>query len=224
MNFRRKRPFVTLKVASSLDGQLAHANGDSKWITGEAARNFGHFLRGTHDAILVGKNTILIDDPKLNIRHVRFQNKKNKVIVIDPTGEILLRPELQIFKTHSPENIFVVTDQLVTPTKLAHNIIIKEKLSGAINLNALLTQLYGSGICSILVEGGAQTISSFINQKEANRLYLFQASILIGSRTGKPWSEEVIIKSMQDRIVLDSTRYKRIGKDLVMTARFPNLR
>lgn len=220
MNFRQKRPFITLKVASSLDGQLAHANGESQWITSEASRKFAHYLRATHDAVLVGKNTILIDNPKLNIRHKKFPKKIGKIIVIDPKGQILKRPELQIFKFHQPKNILIVTNENLK-TDLATVILVKEKLNDAININTLLTQLFHSGIKSVLVEGGALTISSFIMQKEADRLYLFQAPVLIGSRTGKAWSEGVMINSMSEKLSLISSRFKRIGNDLVTTALFP---
>ena len=86
-NFRQKKVFVAVKIAQSLDGKIALLNGESKWITGPDSRQKVHELRAQYDAVLVGKNTILIDNPSLDIRHPKIQ-KENKVVVLDRSGEI----------------------------------------------------------------------------------------------------------------------------------------
>jgi diaminohydroxyphosphoribosylaminopyrimidine deaminase/5-amino-6-(5-phosphoribosylamino)uracil reductase len=217
MNFRRQLPFVSLKVASSLDGQMGLKNGESKWITGAEAREHGHYLRATHDAILVGKNTVLLDDPKLDVRHPRFPGKLNKLVILDTQGECLKNSKLQIFAHHKPENIFVVTGNVKTQTSLAQTISMNRNSSEF--LHQLLTKLWGSGVKSVLVEGGAQVLSSFISQEQAHRLYLFQASVLLGASSGKAWSEGVNIGSMSGRIPLKQPRTQGMGPDLLITGR-----
>src|SRR5690606_17887980 len=81
-NMREKKSFIALKIASSLDGQIALKSGESQWITGEKSRKFTHYLRAGYDAVLVGRNTMVVDDPMLNIRHPNFQGKSNKVVIL----------------------------------------------------------------------------------------------------------------------------------------------
>jgi diaminohydroxyphosphoribosylaminopyrimidine deaminase / 5-amino-6-(5-phosphoribosylamino)uracil reductase len=220
VNMTERRPFVSLKAASSLDGQLAHISGESKWITGERARRFAHYLRATHDAVLVGKNTVLKDNPHLNIRHPKFPNKKNKVVILDSNGEILRRPELNVFLSHDPENIVLVTSNVSSGTDLCTVAQLDQNKDNAAFLNVLLIKLWDLQIRSVLVEGGAETLSSFINNRSADRLYLFQAPVLIGSRTGKSWSEQVTIASMDQRIRLKNPKVRKVGTDLLVTGRF----
>jgi diaminohydroxyphosphoribosylaminopyrimidine deaminase/5-amino-6-(5-phosphoribosylamino)uracil reductase len=105
-NQRHNRLFVSLKVAASLDGKIALASGESKWITGAASREFAHWLRASHDATLIGVGTLLRDDPALDIRHPEIQ-KTNQVVVLDSQAQGLRRSdELKMIKTHRPENLF----------------------------------------------------------------------------------------------------------------------
>lgn len=212
-NFRQKRIFVSLKVAASLDGQLGLKSGESKWITSEKAREHAHYLRATHDVTLVGKNTILTDNPQLNIRHPHFHNKKNKILILDRKAEIISRSDLRIFHTHQAESIFIAADSSVNlQTKLAQ--VLPHK-----NLKELLTRLWDQGIRSILVEGGAQTISSFISNGLADRLYLFQAPLLLGAKSGKSWSEGVNISSMDEKIPLLNPKLTNLGVDWLITGK-----
>lgn len=199
-NFREKKPFVSLKVASSLDGHLAHKNGESKWITDEISREIAHVLRAAHDAILVGANTLRIDQPSLNIRHPKFPGKKIKVVVLDSSGELQKNfAGLSIAKHYAQEDVIFDSGK---------------------NLKDLLTKLWDLGIKSVLVEGGAQTISSFINEMAADRLYVFQAPMICGAKSGKSWSEQVNIASMSERIPLKDLQIVRLNADLLMTGRF----
>jgi diaminohydroxyphosphoribosylaminopyrimidine deaminase/5-amino-6-(5-phosphoribosylamino)uracil reductase len=213
VNFRERKIFVSVKVASSLDGQLAMKTGESKWITGEKARDYGHYLRGTHDAILAGKNTILMDNSQLNIRHPQFHDKKGKEILLDRKGETLNNADLRIFTTHSAENIIIaVEDNAKVHSKygkvLTHN-----------GLKDLLTKLWELGIRSILIEGGASVISSFLNQGLVNRLYLFQAPLLLGAKSGKAWSEQVMIESIDKKILMKNPKMTNLGVDWLITGR-----
>ncbi len=216
MNFRNHKPFVSLKVASSLDGQMALTNGKSQWITQEPARELGRYLRAIHDITVVGKKTLLQDNPRLDIRLTLFPNKRNKILILDSLGECLERTHLEIFKHHPPEDIFVA----VSEARYRHSplcqlpssqILVIPDLSpdfsskNMLNLNYLLNKLWSIGIKSVFVEGGGQTLSEFIAQKEAHRLYLFQAPILIGARHGLSWSCGVSINQLADRVYLRDT-------------------
>jgi diaminohydroxyphosphoribosylaminopyrimidine deaminase/5-amino-6-(5-phosphoribosylamino)uracil reductase len=227
MNFRHKRPFVSLKVASSLDGQMALKTGESKWITGEEARIHGRLLRATHDMTIVGKNTIMIDDPHLNIRHDDFPEKENKLLILDPAGETLSKPGLKIFEIHRPENLFIAVSEETFADEniqnsargLATLISVKLQPDWNYNLDQMLGKLWDLDIRSVLVEGGALALSSFISQGKAHRLYLFQAFLILGASTGKSWSEQVKIESMTERISLRNPKVKRFNQDLLITGR-----
>lgn len=192
-------PFVSLKVASSWDGQMGLKNGESKWITNETSRQIAHLLRASHDAILVGANTVRIDQPSLNIRHPAFENKKNKVIVLDSKGQLEKDfSNLSLSKIHSREDL--IFDQ-------------------GRDLKKLLTNLYSQGIKSILVEGGAQVLSSFLNEMAGDRLYLFQAPMICGAKGGKSWSEQVNITSMSQKMAITSPQHVGLEGDILMTGK-----
>lgn len=199
-NFKQELPFVSLKVASSWDGQMGLKNGESKWITDETSREIAHLLRASHDAILIGANTLRIDRPSLDVRHPAFKNKKIKVIVLDSKGELEKDfASLSIAKAHSKED--VIFDR------------------GG-DLKKLLTNLYSRGIKSVLVEGGAQVLSSFINEMAADRLYLFQAPMILGAKAGKSWSEQVNIPSMAQKMELTKPQFVGLESDTLLTGKF----
>lgn len=220
-NMRHQKTFVTLKAAVSLDGKIALKNGQSQWITGEEARLEAHYMRACHDALLVGVNTFLVDNPSLNIRHFLFPDKTNKVIVFDPSGRgIASLKSSKLYATHKPENIIWVLNAELknsffsTPKdennldrtnlyplqefkELGINLIFINKytctsnISNTLNLSELLQELWKLNIRSLLVEGGGATISSFINQKVGDRLTLFMAPILIGDISGVGWASSI---------------------------------
>jgi diaminohydroxyphosphoribosylaminopyrimidine deaminase/5-amino-6-(5-phosphoribosylamino)uracil reductase len=223
-NMRTQKPFVSVKVASSLDGIMVLKSGESKWITGESAREYSHFLRASHDGLLVGRNTIEQDDPSLNIRHPKFMDKENKVIILDPHAQLLEKlSEYSVTRSHKPENIFVVvrSDLPNKPASSPYNIVtVDYKKVEGFDFSQMLTQLWSSGIKSILVEGGAMTLSSFIKENLAQRLYLFQAPILLGHGFGRSWSENVTLHEMSDRIHIKNRQIFEFGGDILITGRF----
>jgi diaminohydroxyphosphoribosylaminopyrimidine deaminase/5-amino-6-(5-phosphoribosylamino)uracil reductase len=219
-NFRHKKVFVSAKVASSLDGQLALASGESKWITDETSRKIAHVLRAGHDAMLVGSNTISTDDPSLNIRSEHFPNLKKKLIILDSDAFVLSRAEqLQLSKVHKPEDVyFVISDQISNPPNAWGAQIIRLPSKGlGLDLNVLLTKLWDLGLRSILIEGGAHVLSSFITEKAIQRLYLFQAPIILGAKGSKGWTEQVSIETMSHRMALRNRQFIPLEKDLLIT-------
>jgi len=221
-NFEHKKVFVSLKAASSLDGQLALQSGESKWISSEESRDIGHLLRAAHDAILVGAKTMEIDNPSLNIRSCHFPERKNKVVVFDPQGKILAKADqMKLAEVHCPlEVIFVVSDRLAEPVNPWGAQVLSSPLnSTGFDLNLVLTKLAGLGVHSLYVEGGAETLSSFILQKAAQRLYLFQAPMILGAKSGKSWSEQVTILNMSQRIEFKDQVFIPLSRDVFFSGR-----
>ncbi len=224
INFTEKRPFISLKVASSLDGQMGLATGESKWISGEASRQHAHYLRATHEAILIGQKTLEIDDPSLDIRHPDFVDKKNHVVVLLGSKYSHLRPrQMKILKTHeesfvhflefSPQGYFrlhLTSDGVLTRTSAKPEV----------NKNFTLIESQKPLFNSILVEGGAQVFSSFISGSLAHRLYLFQAPMVLGANGGKSWSQQVTIDSMANKITLRNSKVSLFGSDFLITGRW----
>jgi diaminohydroxyphosphoribosylaminopyrimidine deaminase/5-amino-6-(5-phosphoribosylamino)uracil reductase len=219
-HFRHRKTFVALKVATSLDGQMAHQSGESKWITGEEAREQGHFLRATYDAVLIGAGTFFKDDPRLDVRHPRFSSKANKVVILDATGDVLGRlAESNIFKTHKPNQIFLVTAEK-SENKLGVNIVpCSLQGPGQLNLNEALTRLFELRIGSILVEGGAAVISSFLVAGLAQRIYQFIAPQIIGAKSGLSYTSGYSTENLAQRIELLHPRAQLFGKDVMVTGR-----
>lgn len=225
-NFRKKKVFVALKMASSIDGQVALKSGESQWITGPQSREYVHYLRACYDAIVVGKGTIDFDNPSLNIRHPEIK-KDNKVVVIDGEGELLYRfDELKLSQVHAAENIFWCVaeeakervDKTLSKLKKTPQIVyVKTNVGGDLDLEALLAQLYSKGLRSVMVEGGAMTASMFISSGLANRLYMFQAPIIMGSGGARSWTETVRISEMKNKIHIKNPRYLTFGNDFMIT-------
>jgi len=216
-----KKTFVALKVATSLDGQLAHVTGESKWLTGAESRVHVHNLRAAYDAVLVGKETFQLDNPSLDIREGQFAGKKNKVIVLDAEGDGLENiTQAKIFKAHSAENIIWVVDKYLN-LKSPHVQVLhcESRQRGHINLDDLLAQLYNINIRSILVEGGARVISSFLQEKKIQRYYQFIAPIIIGAKQGLSYTSELSLPNLAAKYQLRYPRVRVFGDDVMYSGR-----
>ena len=238
-SFLNRKSFVSLKVASSLDGVVALKNGKSQWITGKPARNHVHFLRAIHSAVLIGVNTLLTDNSRLNIRVDPFKSKKNKVIILDPEGKSFsFLPKSRLLEVHSLEQIIVCCadnikkntlgiNQLPIPL-LSSSHLEKQEVSGdshlinkkkIFSLSPLLKVLYQEEkIQSVLVEGGAFCWSEFLRQKAAQKLYLYMAPKIIGK--GLRWSKDFTIQKLSESRILNSTTFQPIGDDFLIEGIF----
>jgi diaminohydroxyphosphoribosylaminopyrimidine deaminase/5-amino-6-(5-phosphoribosylamino)uracil reductase len=196
-------------------------NGQSQWITNEESRQHVHFLRACHDAVLVGRNTIEIDDPMLNIRHPDFPQKANKVVIFDSEGNLFSNLQSRkVASCHNAKDIFIVTKAGIKPPKSDYQHIECERVGEFMfDLKDLLKKLFQIGIGSVMVEGGSMTYKSFFLQKQAQRVIHFQAPILLGHENGLPWTQGLEIKSMNERIVLKDVRARFFKEDLMTTAR-----
>ena len=171
---RTGQPFVSAKYAMTLDGKIATATGESRWITGEAARRHAHRLRHMHDAILVGVNTVVHDDPQLTTRGVGDDARQPIRVVLDS-------------HLRTPRDARVLGDRTVIATTVGGEIEGAEVLmlpsdGERVALGPLLDELGRRGVISLLVEGGSETLASFLDQELINKLYAYIAPKLVGGR------------------------------------------
>ncbi|MEK7133816.1 MAG: bifunctional diaminohydroxyphosphoribosylaminopyrimidine deaminase/5-amino-6-(5-phosphoribosylamino)uracil reductase RibD [Patescibacteria group bacterium] len=179
---KNKRPFVTIKFAASLDGKVATRTGDSKWITNERARTYARRLRERSQAILVGINTVLKDDPHLGVR------KKGKK---DPL-RVILDSRLRIPLTAGvlrDNNILIVTTGRANAKKkrsLVKRGVALIEMKHAITIPDLMRELYTREIISVLVEGGGSVLGSFFDARCVDKVHCFYAPIIVGGSGAVP--------------------------------------
>ena len=172
----KKLPYVTLKVAQSIDGKIALNNFKSKWITSDISRDFVYNLRSKYDAILIGKNTVKIDNPVLTNHGLSKNNPKRYVI----DKRVELDSKLKIFTDKFKYNTFRLSSEKYRKEKYKNIIYFKEH-NGKIYLPDVLKFFYKNNISSVLVEGGANLFSEFIKYDLFDDIYFIIAPIIIGN-------------------------------------------
>jgi diaminohydroxyphosphoribosylaminopyrimidine deaminase/5-amino-6-(5-phosphoribosylamino)uracil reductase len=220
---RTRMPYVTLKAAVTLDGKLATATGDSRWVTGAPAREWVHRLRDHVDVILVGSNTVRQDDPKLTTRLPGGKGRDPVRVVVD--SRLSLKPTQTVFTQRSPAKTVLATLEDPSGRKARRfteqGVVVwqvREK-RGRVDLKALLTRIASEGLNHVLVEGGAEMYGSFLRDRLADELALFLAPKLIGSQ-GISWSGELGVKLMSQALQLKDATFEQLGEDLLLQARF----
>ena len=176
-----ERPLVTLKIAQSLDGRTASASGDSKWITGAEARAYGHLLRARHDAILVGIETALADDPELTCRIPGLEARSPMRVVLDT--RLRLNEWSKLAQTARDVPTLVFTAKAPGGPLVACGVEIvqvQRDARGRPDVTYVLKDLARRGITRLLVEGGASVHASFLDRGLADRLEVFGAGIVLG--------------------------------------------
>ena len=220
---REERPLVTLKLATTLDGRLATRTGQSQWITGPAARDRAHLLRATHDAVMVGSNTVLTDDPQLTCRLPGLDRLSPVRIVVD--GRLRV-----------PLTARVVAEARTVPTwfiTLRHGdaarreafigcgvelIEAPETRDHAIDMTEALRELGRRGLTRVLVEGGATLAAVLLRDGLVDRLAWFHAPMLIGG-DGIPAIEAFGIEALADAPRFERLATETIGEDVLETLR-----
>jgi len=167
------KPYYTVKTAQSLDGKIAASSGDSKWITSEASRTYVHYMRAVSDAVIVGVNTVIADDPELNVRLIKSDCDPFKV-VIDPKGRIPLECKLI---NNSRDKLIYVTESADAAEKLKGTDVIK---MGRIDLNVLSQELIKRDILNVMVEGGGKTSGAFFDAGLVDKVNIFIAPVILG--------------------------------------------
>ncbi len=205
------RPAVTLKLATSLDGRIATSSGESKWITGEAARVEGHRLRAAHDAVLVGSGTVLADDPELTARAEPAPAKQPLRIVADGRGRT--PPWAKMFKTLEKGPVALATlettnlDAAGWPSArgVQYWMIPPDPASGSLSLPDLLDAAARAGVGSILVEGGGEVAAGFVRAGLVDRIEWFRAPVLLGG------DGRACVAAMGLVKLVDAPTYRRTG-------------
>jgi len=178
---RDGRPLVTLKIAQSIDGHTASASGDSKWITGEEARRYGHLLRAESDAILVGIGTALADDPELTCRLPGLEQLSPMRVVLDTRLQFSERSKLAQSAKDVPTIVFTAVEGGAALKACGVDVVrVAADARGRPDLDAVVKELGQRGVNTLLVEGGAAVHAAFLDRDLADRLEVFRAPILLG--------------------------------------------
>lgn len=191
--FRRVQhglPYVSLKIATSLDNQIADATGNARWITGPAARAHGHMLRATHDAVLTGIGTVLADDPLYTVRLPGVNHERFVRVVAD--RHLRLPSESQLVRTAEQQPLWVITTARAVEENASHATDLRE---GGVNLHvveeetlsplSMLKLLSAQGLTRILVEAGAALTTAFLDAKCVDTLHWYRAPLMLGN-AGQP--------------------------------------
>ena len=214
-----KTPFVVMKYAMTLDGKIACATGDSKWVTGEIARTQVHRMRGRYRGIMVGIGTVLADDPMLNCR---VEGGVDPVRIICDSN-LHIPTESQIVKTASDIETIVACSQEALESERKQEKIRRLKEAGiqiigtegahGVNLVELMKKLGGQNIDSILLEGGGTLNASALEDGIVNKVYAYIAGKLIGGMDARSPVEGMGIDRMADAITLQNMEIEKLGDD-----------
>jgi diaminohydroxyphosphoribosylaminopyrimidine deaminase / 5-amino-6-(5-phosphoribosylamino)uracil reductase len=211
-------PFVTLKLAATLDGKIATFTGDSKWIGSEKQREYAHRLRNQHDAVIVGINTVRTDDPMLNVRLVNAE--KNPIaIVLDTKFTIPLKSNIVQQRCESIVFIskkYYKHKKAKTIEKMGVKVVeCNTDENDLLNLQDILSYLGKSKITSVLLEGGSKVAASFLLKRLVDKIILFYSPKILGSES-KSMIGKLNISNMKDAIIINNVNYKIIGNELMM--------
>ena len=214
------RPSVTVSYAQTLDGRVATATGESRWISCPDSLRFAHEMRATHDAVLVGAGTVCNDDPRLTVRHVPGASPLR--VVVDST--LRTPPDAAVLANGAaPGTVLAVTDR--APTERRERVLslgatileLPSDLDGRVDLASLLAELVASGIRSVMVEGGATLITNFFKAELVDRLAVCVAPKILGG--GIEAIGDLGIRDLSRSLTLADATVKPYGVDLILSGR-----
>ena len=212
------RPYIRSKIAASLDGRTALSSGASKWITGEAAREDVQRLRARSSAILTGVETVIADDPSLNVRSAGLGNVLQPVrMVLDsrlrmPTSSRLLDlpGDVRIFCVQSEETLKLALE------KKGANVAVLPEYESRVSLTALMNHLTEAEINEVLVEAGPVLNGALLTAGLIDELVIYTAAHILGDK-GRPMFSLPALEEMSQRVELKLTDIRRVGDDCRMT-------
>lgn len=215
LRLKQNRPLVTLKIAQSLDGKTATLSGQSQWITGEAARRFGHLLRAKHDAILIGIETALADDPELTCRLPGLEDRSPLRVVLDTRLRLGEWSKLAQTAKDIRTLVFTTSDGGgVLEASGVDVIAVVRDARGRPDIGAVLNDLAKRGITRLLVEGGASVHAAFVDRGFADRLEVFTAPVLLGA-SGRSAVDALAALDLDETSRFVSLGRRTIGPDLL---------
>jgi diaminohydroxyphosphoribosylaminopyrimidine deaminase/5-amino-6-(5-phosphoribosylamino)uracil reductase len=225
-----RTPFVTVKAAMSLDGRIATRSGESKWITGVEARARSMGLRQAAQAILVGINTVLADDPSLTVRRIPGLTFKPRTtglrrIVLDGQARTPRQARI-VSDEHAPLTTIVVSPNApatrVKALASQAKVICAPMCDGAIDLRWVLRKLGSENVTSLLVEGGGEVNASFLLGGLAQRIVFFYAPKLLGGRNAPKAVAGNGAPTLDESLSLRAVEWRNLGPDLMLTALIAN--
>ena len=209
------RPFVLLKLAQTLDGRIATRSGQSQWITGEAARKRVHLMRSQADAVLVGIDTVLADDPRLTVRHV--DGRQPRRIVLDSRARTPL--DARILNGDAPATVCVTqaapADRIDGLKGAGAEVLVVEGGDGSVPVDPLKSALGRAGIVTLMVEGGSRVAASFLRERAVDRIACFVAPRILGA--GIPSIAGLQLDDLSKAIDLNDPQVERLGGDFLIT-------
>jgi diaminohydroxyphosphoribosylaminopyrimidine deaminase/5-amino-6-(5-phosphoribosylamino)uracil reductase len=215
---RTGRPFVHLKMAVSIDGKVATASGDSRWITGEPARAQVHELRHQSDAIMIGGRTVRIDDPLLTDRSGRKRRRPLVRVVIEQY--LRLSPESQLAQTTEAAPVIIFADEEPEPDSTGAlksrgvDVVVQDS---ALDLNSVMEELGKRSIQSVLVEGGPSLAGLLMEAGLVNKVTFFVAPIIIGGQDALSAIGGSGAEKIADALQLEQVEVRQHGRDIEVT-------
>ena len=219
---KNNRPFVVLKSGMTIDGKIATRTYESQWITSEESRKFSHELRGMCDVKKDGINTVLKDDPSLNVRAGRYPHSPARIIVdsrlrISPTAKVLSKDLENIAIIATTENCDREKFEILSKMENVNVVIVKEK-SKMVDLRDLMEKLKTFNISSILLEGGGSLNASMLREKLVDKFYFFIAPKIIGS-DGISAIGSMGIEKLDEAIDIKDVEVTKIATDILIKGR-----
>ena len=212
-SLRKRRPFVILKVAATLDGMVADVKGRSKWITGPEARAFGHGLRLCADAIVVGVKTVIADDPLLTCR-VKPPKPLVRVIL---DSDLATPPACRLLKEPGPVLVFTASSNAARAERLwakgVEVLRVGQEKNGLLKWADVMAELHRRQLQTVLIEGGATVASSALEAGIVDKVYVFQSPKILGP--GKSFSHGLAARGLGHAIELKSVDHRCLGPDFL---------
>ncbi len=223
--FRRKRPFVILKSAQTLDGRIACANGYSQWISGTSSLELAHRLRAEVDAVVLGARAVELDNPALTVRHVKGANPYRIVLSTNAN----LSPKLKLFTDNQDRKTILVTCKSRLPKSFSQTngltwwqVERQSKSQGEhLNLEDFLAKAWDFGINSILVEGGGRLATDFLKLGLVDKHIVIIAPLTLGA--GIEAVGDLHSQKITDAISYDRSSFSAIGSDMMFSG-YPQTR
>ncbi len=214
-----KTPFTIMKAAMSLDGKIATYTGDSRWVTGEKAREYGHLLRQKVLAVLVGVNTVIIDNPMLNTRLDNMECIDPIRIILDSKGRTPITSK--VLNINPSNTIIAVTnfaleENIEAFREKGAEVIVSPAKNGRVDLEFLMEELGKRGIDSLLIEGGGEVNFGFLKENLIDKFVFFIAPKIIGGIDAKTPVEGEGMAYIKDTIDLQGIEITNIGKDIMI--------
>lgn len=209
------RPKITVHFAQSLDGRIATRTGRSQWLSGSESLRLAHQLRASHDAVLVGVGTVIADDPLLTVRHIEGPSPAR--IVVDSSLRIPV--ESRVLSGDGPQTTIVTTSR-TSPERIAavaatgaELMVVPADDTGRADLTILVRELVSRELRSLLVEGGAAIITSFLRLRLARRIVISMCPKIVGA--GIEAIQDLGVSDLSEALTFSHFTFTQVGQDNV---------